>query len=49
MQYSVSKGGTPAAERDKRTWPELEALARHAPEAGVHFQSTVPVIMLRVM
>ena len=30
--------GTPAAEWDKNTWPELEKLATYHPEAGVHFQ-----------
>lgn len=34
----VSVAGSAAAEWDKNTWPELEKLARHHPEAGVHFQ-----------
>ncbi|KAL9114822.1 MAG: hypothetical protein Q9187_007395, partial [Circinaria calcarea] len=37
----VSNKGTQAAEWDKDTWPELEKLAKHHPEAGVHFQNTV--------
>lgn len=36
----VSTPGTEAAEWDRRTWTELEKLARHSPEAGVHFQDT---------
>ena len=35
---SVSVEGTRAAQWDKDTWPELERLAKHHPEAGVHFQ-----------
>lgn len=38
----VSTPGTEAAERDKNTWTELEKLARHSPEAGVHFQGLRP-------
>ncbi|KAL8807908.1 MAG: hypothetical protein Q9182_000374 [Xanthomendoza sp. 2 TL-2023] len=34
----ISGAGTEAAEHDKSTWPELENLARHHPESGVHFQ-----------
>jgi hypothetical protein len=40
--YSVSVRGSPAAERDRNTWPALENLARNHPEAGVHFQSESP-------
>ena len=36
--FSVSSKGTPAADWDRNTWPELEKLARHHPEAGIHFQ-----------
>lgn len=35
----TSVGGTRAAEWDKNTWAPFEDLARHHPEAGVHFQS----------
>ncbi|KAI4107684.1 MAG: hypothetical protein LQ339_002590 [Xanthoria mediterranea] len=38
--WPISEAGTEAAEWDKTTWPELEDLARHHPEAGVHFQDT---------
>ncbi|MCJ1287155.1 hypothetical protein MMC26_006503 [Xylographa opegraphella] len=34
----VSAAGTPAAEHDRNTWPELARLASECPEAGVHFQ-----------
>ncbi|KAL8699291.1 MAG: hypothetical protein Q9224_001479 [Gallowayella concinna] len=36
----ISAAGTEASEWDKNTWPELEDLARHHPESGVHFQDT---------
>ncbi|KAL8726598.1 MAG: hypothetical protein Q9166_006633 [cf. Caloplaca sp. 2 TL-2023] len=38
--WPISEAGTEAAEWDKETWPELEDLARHHPEAGIHFQDT---------
>jgi len=42
----VSIKGTPAAERDKKTWPVLEELAQNHPEAGIHFQSMFPLLHL---
>lgn len=33
--------GTPSAEYERDTWPELARLARDLPESGVHFQDTV--------
>ncbi|KAI4272835.1 MAG: hypothetical protein LQ337_005024 [Flavoplaca oasis] len=38
--WPISEAGTEAAEWDQNTWPELEDLAKHHPEAGVHFQDT---------
>ncbi|SMY27957.1 unnamed protein product [Zymoseptoria tritici ST99CH_1A5] len=36
----VSKPNTQFESFERRTWPELERLARDVPEAGVHFQDT---------
>lgn len=32
--------GTPNADYERDTWPELARLAKDLPEAGVHFQDT---------
>ncbi|KAL1311764.1 hypothetical protein AAFC00_001851 [Neodothiora populina] len=37
----VGKEGSPSAEYERNTWPELARLAKELPEAGVHFQDTV--------
>ncbi len=34
----VSASGTEAAKWDADTWPELDRLVKHVPEAGIHHQ-----------
>jgi D-amino-acid oxidase len=38
--HRVGKPGSLLQDLERRTWPELERLARDVPAAAIHFQST---------
>lgn len=43
--YSVGKPGSKLAQFERDTWPELQRLASNVPEAGIHFQGQVVLLI----
>ena len=43
--YSVGKPGSKLAQFERETWPELQRLASKVPDAGVHFQGQVVLLI----
>lgn len=44
---SVSVKGTDFESYERRTWPELQRLAKDVPEAGIHFQGMLEFLSLQ--